>query len=132
MSTKRHGGWYKHRLGPQLTDQLPLQAYEAGFRRWLGLELHLGHVSVQDATKQFNIPAHVIKSIKQEYIPAVVPLGSMTEAEKKNLAELEKRVKLLERQLEDASIKNIALETLIDVAEQSLKIPIRKKPGAKQ
>jgi hypothetical protein len=89
-------------------------------------------VSVQDATKQFNIPAHVIKSIKQEYIPAVVPLGSMTEAEKKNLAELEKRVKLLERQLEDASIKNIALETLIDVAEQSLKIPIRKKPGAKQ
>ncbi|BAV04552.1 hypothetical protein FLA_2815 [Filimonas lacunae] len=56
----------------------------------------------------------------------------MTEAEKKKLEELEKQVKLLQKQLEHAEIKNIALETLIDVAENDLKIPIRKKPGAKQ
>jgi len=34
--------------------------------------------------------------------------------------------------LEDAQMKNIALETLIDLAEESLKIKIRKKDGPKQ
>ena len=29
-------------------------------------------------------------------------------------------------------MKNVALNTLIDVAENQFKIPIRKKPGAKQ
>ena len=38
----------------------------------------------------------------------------------------------LEQQLEDARMRNIALDTLIDVAEEKLKINIRKKPGAKQ
>jgi hypothetical protein len=29
-------------------------------------------------------------------------------------------------------MKNIALETMIDIAEEQLKITIRKKPGLKQ
>lgn len=56
----------------------------------------------------------------------------MTEKERQKLESLQKRVKKLEKQLEDAQMKNIALDTLIDVAEEQLKIPIRKKAGAKQ
>ena len=41
-------------------------------------------------------------------------------------------VRQLKEQLEDAQLKIAALNTLIDVAEEQLKIDIRKKPGARQ
>jgi transposase len=41
-------------------------------------------------------------------------------------------IKKLQQQLADANLKIAALNTLIDVAEEQLKINIRKKPGAKQ
>lgn len=41
-------------------------------------------------------------------------------------------LKALQQQLADAQLKIAALNTLIDVAEEQLKINIRKKPGAKQ
>jgi transposase-like protein len=40
--------------------------------------------------------------------------------------------KELEKALKEAQMKIICLETMIDIAEQELKIPIRKKSGAKQ
>jgi hypothetical protein len=45
---------------------------------------------------------------------------------------LEKRIKELEKALEYAKLKNIAIETMIDIAEENLKITIRKKAGPKQ
>ena len=92
----------------------------------------MGNISVQEAAKRFNIGERNIKLIRKKYVPEVVSLKEMTDAEKHQLEELQKRIKLLEKQLEDATIKNITLETLVDVAEQEFKIPIRKKPGAKQ
>jgi hypothetical protein len=56
----------------------------------------------------------------------------MTAAEKHQLATLQQQLAASEKQLEDAKMKNIALNMLIDVAEEKLKISIRKKPGAKQ
>ena len=41
-------------------------------------------------------------------------------------------IKELKRELEDARFKNVVLETLVDVAERELGIPIRKKYGAKR
>jgi 5-bromo-4-chloroindolyl phosphate hydrolysis protein len=41
-------------------------------------------------------------------------------------------VKALKKALEEAELKIKALNTLIDVAEDQFKIPIRKKPGARQ
>lgn len=46
--------------------------------------------------------------------------------------ELVERVKLLEKQLDQASLKAEMLETMIDIAENQLNIDIRKKSGAKQ
>jgi hypothetical protein len=48
------------------------------------------------------------------------------------LLQLQNEIKELKHELEDARFKNIVLETLVDVAERELKIPIRKKFGAKQ
>ncbi len=44
----------------------------------------------------------------------------------------DERIKVLEHALQEAQLKIAALNTLIDVAEEQLKINIRKKPGAKQ
>jgi hypothetical protein len=62
----------------------------------------------------------------------LLPLADMNEQEKQKLSALQKQLKAMEKQLEDARMHNIALNTLIDVAEEKLKISIRKKPGAKQ
>jgi len=47
-------------------------------------------------------------------------------------SELEKKIELLEKQLEWEKMRSMALDTMITVAERELQIDIRKKPGTKQ
>lgn len=47
-------------------------------------------------------------------------------------SDLERKVRLLEKELEHEKLRTKALNTMIDIAEQEYKIPIRKKSGAKQ
>lgn len=61
----------------------------------------------------------------------ISPVAKQKEKTLKEL-ELEYKVQQLEKQLEYEQLKVQALNTLIDVAERDLKIPIRKKSGAKQ
>ncbi len=44
----------------------------------------------------------------------------------------DERIKALEQALQEPQLKIAALNTLIDVAEEQVKINIRKKPGAKR
>lgn len=111
--------------------------YEAAFRRWLVREIEEKRITISDAIKQFNFSPSsgpkLIADWRVKYGPEMVlTLPSMTEKEKQDMLELQKKVKALEKQLEDAAMSNIALNMLIDVAEDKLKIKIRKKPGAKQ
>ena len=46
-------------------------------------------------------------------------------------AQLKKRVADLERQLKDAQMKAIAFETMVEIAEREMNIPIRKKYSTK-
>lgn len=46
--------------------------------------------------------------------------------------ELEAKVKKLEQQLDNEQLRTLALDTMIEIAERDLKIPIRKKAGAKR
>lgn len=47
-------------------------------------------------------------------------------------SELEKKIEVLEKQLEWEKLRTLALDTMITVAERELNIDIRKKPGTKQ
>ena len=51
---------------------------------------------------------------------------------KEHQSELEKKIDVLEKQLEWEKLRTKALDTLITVAERELNIDIRKKPGTKQ
>lgn len=46
-------------------------------------------------------------------------------------SELQKKIKELERQLEDEKLRSEAYARIIEKAEKELKIPIRKKPNTK-
>lgn len=61
------------------------------------------------------------------------PQSFYTLAEKtdKSTQELEKRIKLLEDQLENALLKAEGYKLMIEIAEEKLKIPIRKKSGTR-
>jgi hypothetical protein len=76
-----------------------------------------------------------IREIEQENTDLVVSNESWmkkTKSNKKDTTQNNPDVKALQKALEDAQLKIAALNTLIDVAEEQLKINIRKKPGAKQ
>ena len=47
-------------------------------------------------------------------------------------SELEKKIEVLQKQLEWEKLRSLALDTMITVAERELNIDIRKKPGTKQ
>lgn len=113
------------------------EVYEVAFRRWLVREIEEGRLTTSEAVKQFNFnPGSgptLLHDWRRKYGPEMVlTLPAMTEQEKQDLLALQKQVKAMEKQLEDARMRNIALNMLIDVAEDKLKIKIRKKPGAKQ
>ena len=50
----------------------------------------------------------------------------------KSLEELEAENARLKQELDIEQLRNRALNVMIDIAERQFKIPIRKKPGAKQ
>jgi len=112
-------------------------SYEPAFRCWLVREIEEQKMTVAQAIERFNFhPKNgydLIRYWQKKYTPyLVLSLPNMTEAEKQQLAILQQQLQAAEKQLEDAKMKNIALNMLIDVAEEKLKISIRKKPGAKQ
>jgi transposase-like protein len=112
-------------------------SYEIAFRRWLVREIEEQRMTVSEAVKQFNFcpenGRYLIRDWRKKYASdLVLSSQAMTEAEKQKLAELQKTNKALEKQLEEARMQNIAINMLIDVAEEKLNISIRKKSGAKQ
>jgi len=106
-------------------------------KRWIAREVHSGRMTIGEAREHFSgrskNPESLIKNWLREYKPEIdFTLPLMTEKEKAKLDAAQKRMKELEKQLEHTQMKNIALETMIDIAEEQLKIVIRKKSGPKQ
>lgn len=133
MNTKKQDKKFRNTIAQKVSDKKELHQYEDSFRRWLSRELHSQRKTIKQAMDEFGISYQVAYHIFKSYAPEVkLTLPVMTEAEKIKLEKLQKRIKELEHQLEDAQIKNITLETLVDVAEKEFKIPIRKKAGARQ
>jgi hypothetical protein len=137
MQAKDENKKYTFLVSESFVDEKKKSNYEVAFRRWLVRELDAGRMTVSDAIERFNFNprngASLIWKWRKKYASDIVlSLPAMTEKERHKLETLQKQIKALEKLLEDAQMKNVALETLIDVAEEQLKIQIRKKPGPKQ
>ena len=88
---------------------------------------HIGHSSIPRWMANFGIPMP----------ERVLPSTTMVQQNEKQtkaitIESLESQLKSLQAELEREKLKNLALSTMIDVAEEELHIEIRKKAGAKQ
>ena len=106
-------------------------------KRWIVREIESGRMSIGEARERFEFISKdtksLIKNWRKKFVPEIsFTLPIMTEKEKQKLDSAQKRINELEKQLENAQMKNISLETMIDIAEEQLKIRIRKKSGPKQ
>lgn len=111
--------------------------YETSFRRWVVSQIDGNHMSIQDVRDRFQLSRRrytdTLKRWQERYSDELhVSLSFMSSKDRANNKKLEKRIRELEKQLEKAQMKNVALHTMIDVAETDLKVPIRKKFGSKQ
>lgn len=111
--------------------------YEVSFRRWLVSQIDSEQMSYQDARDRFHLSPteykKIIKNWQGKYSDELqLSLQAMTIKDRADNSKLEKRIKDLEKQLELAQMKNVALNTMIDIAEQDYKLEIRKKSGPKQ
>ena len=133
------------KLTANLTDNMEgfvqahvdLSKYETSFRRWLVSEIESGRISLQEARSRFKLPIRFDLLYKLYWQPKYseqihLSLSLMSAQERTDLKALEKRIKELEKQLELAQMKTVALNTMIDIAEQDYKLEIRKKSGPKQ
>lgn len=111
--------------------------YEVSFRRWLISQIDSGKMSIQDARDRFNLSpikyTLIIKRWQERYSDELhLSLQAMSSKDRTENAKLEQRIKELEKQLELAQMKNVAINTLVDIAEKDYKLVIRKKFGPKQ
>ncbi len=116
--------------------EINYSVYEVSFRRWLVSQIDAEKMSIQDARDRFSLGrdyVRIIKNWQERYSEELrISLQSMTPKDRVDNSKLEKRVKELEKQLELAKMKIVALDTMIDIAEQDYKLEIRKKSGPKQ
>lgn len=120
------------RYGPDLPKA---KRYAAAEKRSVVRAVESG-MSVKQAQIAFNISSvglirRWVKNFKEENteLSSYNPLN----VAKKITDQFEKtELKALQRALEEEMLKNRALNTMIDIAQQQLKIDIRKKSGAKQ
>lgn len=119
-----------------IQEKVDYSKYENSFRRWLVQEIETGRMSILEARQRFKMPLRfdqIYKRWQAKYSEDyLVSLSGMNAKERAEKSKLEARIIELEKQLERSKLKNLAVETLIDVAETELKIDIRKKPGSKQ
>ena len=92
-----------------------------------------GRMTLQEAKLAYHMKSYTaaLNILRQEGEKS--ELGVLMDTKSNNVPQEEdEEKKVLRKALEEAELKIKALNTLIDVAEDQLKVPIRKKPGAKQ
>jgi transposase-like protein len=112
----------------------------AAVKRKILRSVEQGSMTVQEAKIAYNLKSHTSiyrwkKELKQENAELAASKPTLMDKkapDNKPSGSTPAEVKALQQALRDAELKIAALNMLIDVAEEQLKINIRKKPGAKQ
>lgn len=112
-----------------------LKKYSEEIRLQIVKDIVTKGLTIQEAADRYSVSK---KSIKNWCLKYSCQLSSLDDQkivakkqEEKSRAEVD-RIHQLEKALEEANLKIIGLETMINIAEADLKIDIRKKPGTKQ
>ena len=101
--------------------------YDLKFKLQVIDEVISGRMSKEEASRTFGIKGHCTIA---KWIHRFV--GNSVSMQHSNNESNLKRIKELEQLLEHERLKRIAAEQMINIAEQELKISIRKKSDTKQ
>ncbi|MDR0907065.1 MAG: helix-turn-helix domain-containing protein [Rikenellaceae bacterium] len=124
------------------------KVYTPDFQRMVAKAYYTSDKSMAKIGKEFNVNASSVYgwaqrykedfsgevSIRQEMSTFKSVINVAAPMKKKELTpeQMEQRIIELEAQLKREQMRSNVLDKMIDLAEQDLKIPIRKKSGAKQ
>lgn len=128
-------GWMRDYGSQDYQENMKRRTYNSLLKRTVVAAIEQGRLTVKEAKIAHNIKTEkIIRSwiaqYKTEKVEICIEKPSAVAKEKKSNKDLEKEALL--QALKEAELKIKALNTLIDVAEDQLKIDVRKKSGAKQ
>ena len=121
--------------------KVKVNRYSDDFKLKVALEYLQTSISGADLMRKYQIRGHnsinnwIRKfGLSKPDQPQIDILRTMKEESQKTTKEreLELKVKQLEKELDHEKLRTLALNTMIDIAERDLKIPIRKKSGTKR
>jgi transposase len=139
MGATSLNNWMR-RYGSQNYHQNKRVTVGAHKKRSVVMSILDGRMTISEAQLAYNMKSDSsirkwIINYKRENDELVAP-NPPAELKKnkkdKPLSDLEQKYKLLQEALEYEQLKTRALNTMIDIAEEQLKISIRKKSGARQ
>lgn len=117
----------------------PFKKYSQSLKLKVVEEVLQGHLSKADIRRKYDINAStsiILKWMRNLGVSELrtVPtyLEDMKAEDSTDNEALKKRIRDLERALDDAELKAEGYSRMIDIAEKELKVSIRKKPSAKQ
>lgn len=121
-----------------------IQVYSEDFKRQVIEEYLAGGIAVRAILRKYKIGGQGTlyrwmekmgyTELSSQPKPKFATITSAVLSKKNDSAnqnDLAKRIKELERQLEDEKLRSEAYARIIEKAEKELKIPIRKKPNTK-
>jgi len=128
-------GWMRDYGSPEYQEKIKRRSYTNLQKRTIVTAIEQGRLTIKDAKTAYNIKSEKIirnwiVQYKSEKVEICIENTSPMAKDKPSSKDLEKEA--LQKALLEAELKIKALNTLIDVAEEQLKIDIRKKSGAKQ
>lgn len=109
------------------------KSYSDSLKQEVVREIKCGNISKAEARVKYDIRGHscVLKWIRK-FDGKLPDNRYIMDYKKSDKEALINRIKELERQLEDEQIRSFGLSKMIDIAEDQLKISIRKKSVTKQ
>lgn len=112
-----------------------VSAYSLSAQTQIAQEYLRGGITYRQLSDRLGVSPATICCYVKEYrrrISQKAEIRPMTPTEISEVSRLEKTIRDLKAQVEQAHLKILSLETLIDVAEEQFELPIRKKPGSRQ
>ncbi len=110
-----------------------IKCYPDSLKREIIREVESGLLSKTEARRKYNIRgSSTIINWMRKFDGKPSEYRSIMDYNKSDKDALIKRIRELERKLEDEQIRSEGLSRMIDIAEEQLKISIRKKSTTKQ
>jgi len=127
--------WLKKYGSPNYQQNIKRKSYSNLQKRTIVTAIEQGRMKLSEAQTAYNIKDQkTIRGWLEKYKSEKIELCTATQPSMNKPKKAAAKVanEALQKALKDAELKLKALNTLIDVAEEQLKIDIRKKSGARQ